>query len=209
MKVTATRDVFTYDELTPDAQRNALTNLCADAWECLDSDMVAEDLAGYFTMLAAGADGTVLSRKQLETDYGVRIYWSVAYSQSDHASIEGKLNRSDTPNLAWPEGVTYARVSSRNYGGSRVECIETDDDAYIEHGDLYDATQEMITKLNGKLYRYARQQVEAYTSEEYVLDAYRECYELTRRFTEHGDVVPAAFWQSDDYTETTTNEGDK
>lgn len=205
MKVTATRDVYTYDELTPDAQRNALKHLCDEAWESLDSDMVAEDLAGYFTVLAAGADGTVLSRKELETNYGVRIYWQVAYSQSDHASIEGKLNRSDLPNLAWPEGVTYARVSSRNYGGSRVECIETDDDAHIEHGDLYDATQEMITKLNGKLYRYARQQVEAYTDEEYVLNNYNECYELTRRFTEHGELAPAAFWTD----ETTTNEGDK
>lgn len=205
MKVTATRDVYTYDELTPDAQQRALEKLRNDAWESLDSDMVAEDLAGYFSMLAAGTDGTVFSRRELENKYGVRIYWSVSYSQSDHASIEGKLNRSNLPNLAWPEGVTYARVSSRNYGGSRVECVETDDEAYIEHGDLYDATQEMITKLNGQLYRFARQQVEAYTSEDYVLDIYRDCYELTRRFTEHGDYAPAAFWTD----ETTTNEGDK
>lgn len=197
MKVTATRDVYTYDELPPDAQQRALEQLRNDAWESLDSDMVAEDLAGYFDMLATGSDGAILSRRELETKHGVRIYWSVAYSQSDHASIEGKLNRSDLPNLAWPEGVTYARVRSSNYGNSIVECIETDDDAYIEHGDLYDATQEMITKLSRKLYNYARQQIEGYTSAEYVLDAYRECYELTRRFTIDGDYAPAAFWCDD------------
>ena len=197
MKVTATHNVYTYDELPPDAQNRALEVLRNEAWESLDSDMVAEDLAGYFDKLATGSDGTALRRKELETKYGVRIFWSVAYSQSDHASIEGKLHRSDLPNLAWPEGVTYARVSSRNYGGSRVECVETDDEAYIEHGDLYDATQDMINTLNGKLYRYARQQIEAYTSAEYVIETYNECHELTRRFTDEGEFAPAAFWTDD------------
>ena len=198
MKVTATHNVYTYDELPPDAQNRALEVLRNEAWETLDSDMVAEDIAGYFDMLATGSDGAVLSRRELADKYGVRIFWSVSYSQSDHASIEGKLHRSDLPNLAWPEGVTYARVSSRNYGGSRVECIETDDEASIEHGDLYDATQDMIDTLNGKLYRYARQQCEGYTSAEYVLDAYREYYGLTRRFTIDGNYAPAGFWIDDD-----------
>ena len=197
MKVTATHNVYTYDELPPDAQNRALEVLCNEAWESLDSDMVAEDLAGYFDMLATGSDGAVLRRRELADKYGVRIFWSVSYSQSDHASIEGKLHRSDLPNLAWPEGVTYARVSSRNYGGSRVECVETDDEAYIEHGDLYDATQQMIDDLNRKLYRYAKQQIEGYTSAEYVLDAYRDIYGLTRRFTIDGDYAPAAFWCDD------------
>jgi hypothetical protein len=202
MKVTQTRDVFTYDELEPDAQRRALEKLTNEAWESLDADMVAEDLAGFFDMLATGSDGAVLSRRELADKYGVRIYWSVAYSQSDHASIEGKLHQHELPNLAWPEGVTYARVSSRNYGGSRVECVETDDDAYIEHGDLYDATQQMVNDLNRKLYVYARQQIEGYTSDDYVLDAYRDIYGLTRRFTATGDYADAAFWCDD-------TEGDK
>ena len=197
MKVTATHDVYTYDELPPDAQKRALELLCNEAWESLDSDMVAEDLAGYFDMLATGSDGTVLSRRELAGKHGVRIFWSVAYSQSDHASIEGKLHRSDLPNLAWPEGVTYARVSSRNYGGSQVECVETDDEASIEHGDLYDATQKMVNDLNRKLYRYAKQQIEAYTSAEYVLEMYNECYELSRRFTDEGEFAPTPFWTDD------------
>ena len=203
MKVTATHNVYTYDELPPDAQNRALEVLRNDAWESLDSDMVAEDIAGYFDMLATGSDGTVLRRKELETKYGVRIFWSVAYSQSDHASIEGKLHRSDLPNLAWPEGVTYARVRSSNYGNSIVECVETDDEAYIEHGDLYDATQDMIDTLNGDLYTYACQQIEGYTSADYVLDAYRDIYELTRRFTDEGEFAPTPFWTDDN------GEGDK
>lgn len=197
MKVTATHNVYTYDELPPDAQKRALEVLCNEAWESLDSDMVAEDIAGYFDMLATGSDGARLSRRELADKHGIRIFWSVAYSQSDHASIEGKLHRSDLPNLAWPEGVTYARVSSRNYGGSRVECVETDDEAYIEHGELFDATAEMIQDLNRKLYRYARQQIEAYTSAEYVIETYNECHELTRRFTDEGEFAPTPFWTDD------------
>jgi hypothetical protein len=80
--------------------------------------------------------------------------------------------------------------------------VETDDEAYIEHGDLYDATQQMVNDLNRKLYRYARQQIEGYTSADYVLDAYRDIYGLTRRFTIDGDYADAAFWCDD-------TEGDK
>ena len=203
MKVTATHNVYTYDELPPDAQNRALKVLRNEAWESLDADMVTEDLAGYFDKLATGSDGAVLSRRELADKYGVRIFWSVAYSQSDRASIEGKLHRSDLPNLAWPEGVTYARVRSSNYGNSIVECVETDDEAYIEHGDLYDATQDMIDTLNGDLYTYACQQIEGYTSADYVLDAYRDIYELTRRFTDEGEFAPTPFWTDDN------GEGDK
>lgn len=197
MKITATRDVFTYDELPRDAQKRALETLCDDAWKSLDSDMVTEDLAGFFAMLATGNDGAVLSRKKLETKYGVRIYWSISYSPSDYVSVQGKLKRCELSKMAWPEGVTYARVGSRNYGGSTVECIETDDTAHIEHGNLYDATQKMIDTLNDKLCRYAKQRIEGYTSEEYVLNAYRDHYGLTRRFTIDGDYAPAEFWCGD------------
>jgi len=202
MKVVATRDVYTYDELTPDAQQRALEVLCAEAWESLDSDRVAEDLAAHFIYLATGKCEGVVSRKELADKYGVRIFWSVSYSQSDHASIEGKLNRSDMPNLAWSEGVTYARVSSHNYGGSRVECVETDDEN-LYHGPLFDATQEMITELNSNLYRFARQQCDAYTDKEYVLTTYNECHELVRRFTDEGEFADTAFWTDEN------GEGDK
>jgi hypothetical protein len=202
MKVVANRNVFTYDELEPDAQTHAIHNLCEQAWVSLDSDLIAEDLNSHFVYLATGKCEGVVSRKELADKYGARIYWSVAYSQSDHATIEGKLYKSDTPNLAWPEGVTYARIHSTNYGHSRVECVETDDEN-LYHGPLFDATQEMITQLNSNLYRFARQQCEAYTDKDYVLNAYSECYEAVRRFTDEGDFADTAFWTDEN------GEGDK
>jgi hypothetical protein len=202
MKVVATRNVFTYDELTPDAQQRALEVLCTEAWESLDSDMVAEDLNSHFIYLATGKYEGVVSRKELADKYGVSIEWSVSYSQSDYAAISGKLHRSDLPNLAWPDDVIYARIHSTNHGHSRVECVETDGEN-LYHGPLFDATQEMITQLNSKLYRYARDTCETYVGPEYVLFTYNECHELVRRFTDEGEFANTAFWTDEN------GEGDK
>ncbi len=198
MKVTATHNVYTYDELPPDAQKRALELLCNEAWESLDADMVTEDLAGYFAMLATGSDGTVLSRRELADKYGVRIYWQVAYTQGDFAAVEGFLRRSELPNLAWPKGVEYARVVTTGHGNhSYPEYVMTADENEIYGDELFDATAEMIQDLNRKLYRYARQQCEAYTSAEYVIETYNECHELTRRFTDEGEFAPTPFWTDD------------
>jgi hypothetical protein len=80
---------------------------------------------------------------------------------------------------------------------SYPEYVMTADENEIYGGELFDATAEMIQDLNRKLYRYARQQCDAYTSAEYVIETYNECYELTRRFTDEGEFAPTPFWTDD------------
>ena len=87
MKISATRDVYTFAELSPAAQDKALENLSNVAWECLDSDMVSEDINGEFIYRATNGDGGVASRKELFDKYGIRIYWSVSYSQIGRAHV--------------------------------------------------------------------------------------------------------------------------
>jgi hypothetical protein len=198
MKVTATHNVYTYDELPPDAQNRALEVLRNDAWESLDSDMVAEDLAGYFDKLATGSDGAVLSRRELADKYDVRIYWQVAYTQGDFAAIEGYLRRSDLPKLAWPNNVEAIRAVTTGHGTTSYPShVIVGDDNEIYEGATFEAAANMIQGLNRKLYRFARQQCEAYTSASYVLDVYRDIYELTRRFTIDGNYAPTPFWTDD------------
>jgi len=204
MKVVATRNVYTYDELTPDAQQRALETLCAEAWESLDSWQVAEDLNGWFVYEATATTPGCLSNKELLDKYGVNILWSVSYSQSDHAAIAGFLRRSDTPNLAWPEGVDYVRVVTTGYGNhSYPEYVGTADEQEIYGGKLFQETADMIQNLNRKLYRHARDICDAYTDKEYVLTTYNECHELVRRFTDEGEFADTAFWTDEN------GEGDK
>jgi len=198
MKVTATHDVYTYDELPPDAQNRALEVLCNEAWQSLDADMVTEDLNAYLIQLGTGTNNGVVSNKELYDNHSVRIYWQVTYSQGDFAAIEGFLRRSELPNLAWPEGVEYVRVVTTGRGNhSYPEHVETADEREIYGGELFEATAEMIQDLNRKLYRFALQQCEAYTSAEYVIETYNECHELTRRFTDEGEFAPTPFWTDD------------
>jgi hypothetical protein len=193
--ITRTRDVFVFDELSYEAQQNALGVLAQDAWENLDSADVSDSLAGVFLTWATGEPQYgEITAKQLTEQYGVRIYWSVGYVQSDHAAIEGKLHRFDLPKLSWPDGVTFARVHSTNLGNSRVELVETEDDT-LYHGELFDATVEMITELNGDLYRQARDHCESMADPDYMLELIGD--HLPRRFTAEGQFAPYEYWSDD------------
>jgi hypothetical protein len=203
MEITRTRDVFTFSELSPDAQEKATELLCAAAWENLDSDMISEYLAGHFAYLADGNDCGVMSVKQLADKYRVRIYWSVSYSQSDDAQIDGVLSRDYHPNLAWPDGIHTIRVSTNTHSWSRAtDVYEIDDDGtegrHTHDPKLIEAAHEFVLDLCQQLYRAARNECEHATSKEYVLDAYANYYGLTRRFTADGDNAPFEFWSDDE-----------
>jgi len=204
MKVVASRNVFTYNELEPDAQQRALEVLCKEAWESLPADMVAEDLNAYLVELGTGKRHGVLTRKELLDKYDVRIYWQVAYTQGDFAAIEGYLRRSDLPKLAWPNNVEAIRVVTTGHGTTSYPShVIIGDDDEIYEGATFEAAVNMVEGLNRKLYRFAQQQCEAYTSASYVLETYSECYEAVRRFTDEGEFANTAFWTDEN------GEGDK
>lgn len=201
MKVTATRDVFTLDELSPDAQDKAIEHLCAAAWENLDSDMISEYLAGHFAYLADGNDCGVMSVKQLADKYRVRIYWSVAYSQSDDAQIDGILSRDYHPNLAWPDGIHTIRVTTNTYSWSQAtDVYEINDDGsegqHTHDPKLIEAANEFVLDLCQRLYRAARTECEYACGKDYVIDAYSDG--LTRRFLADGSIAPCEFWTDDE-----------
>lgn len=203
MKVTATRDVFTLAELSPDAYDKAIEHLCTEAWEHLDSDMVSEYLAGHFAYLADGNDSGVMSVKQLRDDYLVRIYWSVSYSQSDNAQLDGILSRDYHPNLAWPDGIHTIRVTPRNFGWTTVGDVYGIDDDGSEGSAIYDqklieAAHDFVLDLCQQLYRAARTECENLCGKDYVIDAYANDYGLTRRFEADGSVAPCQFWTDDE-----------
>jgi hypothetical protein len=203
MKTTRTRNVFTFSELSPDAQEKATELLCAAAWENLDSDMISEYLAGHFAYLADGNDCGIMSVKELADKYRVRIYWSVSYSQSDDAQIDGVLSRDYHPNLAWPDGIHTIRVTARNMGWSSVSnvyMLDADGQPGSEtwDSDIIHVAYQFVMELCQQLYRAARTECEHATSKEYVLETYADYFGLTRRFTADGDNAPFEFWSDDE-----------
>lgn len=192
-QISVSRTVFTLDELDPDARNKAIETLREAAWEDLDSDMVAEDLAGRFIELATGEWVGATSKKQLQDKYGIVIYWSVAYSQSDDAQISGTLDAETSPNLDWPDSVRMIAIRSNNYSGSTVTWVDTDDDERHYDGQALADAQQMVNNLNRQLYRDVRMIVESYTSDGWVVSEY-ETHELQRRFDENGKFAPPMFW---------------
>ncbi|MBM4225744.1 MAG: hypothetical protein FJ167_13450 [Gammaproteobacteria bacterium] len=200
MKITVSRDVFTLDELSPDAQDKAIEHLCQAAWECLDSDTVSEYLAGHFAYMADGNDNGEMSVKQLKDKYRVAIYWQVGYSQSDNAQIDGILSRDYHPNLAWPDGIHTIRVAAGNYSWSYptdVYGIDPDDGGEGGHvycATLLDAAKDFVHDLCQTLYEAARDECESLCGKEYVIATYND-WGLTRRFNADGSVAPQEYWQ--------------
>jgi len=200
MKITVNREVFTLDELSPDAQDKAVELLCQTAWECLDSDTVSEYLAGYFAYMADGNGNGVMSVKELKDKYRVAIYWQVGYSQSDDAQIEGVLSRDYHPNLAWPDGIHTIRVAAANYGWSSItDVYGIDPDDGSENGHVYcatllDAAKDFVHDLCQKLYKAARDECEGLCDKEYVIATYND-WGLTRRFNADGSLAPSEYWQ--------------
>jgi hypothetical protein len=202
MKVSATRDVFTLDELDPAARDKAIEHLCQQAWENLDSDMVSEYLAGYFAYLADRNMCGAMSRKELSDKYRIRIYWSVSYSQSDDAQIEGVLSRDYHPNLAWPDGIHTIRVTTNTYSWARATDVYELDENGDEGGHTHDpklieAANEFVMALCQRLYGAARAECEHATDAEYVVDTYHNCYGDRRRFDADGTLAPSEFWNDE------------
>lgn len=193
-----TRPVFRFEELSPTAQDRALEVLREQAWECLDSDMISEDVAFMFAITANNKwDNGVLSEKELKDRFGVRLYWDVSYSQSDNGQIDGYLDRDICPDLAWPNDVRAIRARSNNfYGSTVVDVFVGDDYDYAREQADWDAARDMIANLNGDIYDWARKACETYTSAEYVIDQY-QASGLPYQFDEDGNHAPMMFWEAE------------
>jgi len=203
MKITATRDVYTLAELSPDAYDKAVEHLCTEAWECLDSADISDSLAVRFAMWADENSLGAHSVEQLKDKYRIRISWSVSYSQSDDAQIDGVLSRDYHPKLAWPDGIHTIRVTPRNFGWTTVGDVYGIDDDGSEGSAVYDqklieAAHDFVMNLCQRLYRAARAECENLTGKDYVIDAYANYYGLTRRFEADGSIAPAEFWTDDE-----------
>ena len=192
------RTVYRFEELSPTAQDRALEVLREQAWECLDSDMISEDIAFMFAITANNKwDNGVLSTKELKDRFGVRLYWSVSYSQSDDGQIEGYLDRDICPDLAWPNDVRAIRVQTNNrHGSTVVDVFVGDDYDYAREQADWDAARDMIANLTHTIYKWARQACETYTSAEYVIDRYQDSG-LPYQFDEDGNHAPTMFWEAE------------
>lgn len=195
MDVSVTRAVYRFDELSDTAQQRALEVLREGAWECLDSDMIAEDIAGRFAYEANNKfDEGVISVKELERRFGVRIYWRVSYLQSDGAQVAGYLDRDICPNLAWPNDIRAIRVTGNRFHGSTIHDVFVGDDYdYAREQADWDAAGDMVNNLNHTIYEWARQACEDYTSAEYVIDQH-QASGVPYQWNEDGTQAPAIFW---------------
>ena len=198
--ITVTETVYTLDELSDTARRNALEKMCTWMNEWIEPDQVTEYLNGeLFTILTGECVGEI-GNDDLNRRVGLIVEWSLNYCQGDGVAIYGTLNSDDAPNVKW-HGASNATFTRNSHGHhySHENCMTVELFSYGENGHQLDADKETTEKFAEQfrdvcreLARLGYDQIENLTDEQ----AIREHLEWTqpRRFTEDGDIYPTKWW---------------
>ena len=199
-QITVTETVYTLDELSDTARRNALEKMCQWMNEWIEPDQVTEYLNGeLFTILTGECVGEI-GKNDLNRRVGLIVEWSLNYCQGDGVAIYGTLNSDDAPNVNW-HGASTATFTRNSHGHhySHENCMTVALFSYDENGyeiDADKATTEMFAEqfrdLCRELARSGYAAIDDLTSEQEVL-YYLEWSE-PRRFTIDGDIHPTKWW---------------
>ena len=198
--ITVTRTVFTLDELSDAARRNALEKMCTELHEWIEPDQVTEYLNSELLTMLTGECVGEISSKELTKRVGLKIEYSLSYSQGDGVAIYGTIYAQDAPKLEW-HNADNARLTRNGYGTyyshyntfDVIVCGEDENGNYTTlDGDTGEAITDQVRDICRQLSRLGYQQIEALTNEE----AIREHLEMgdARRFTEDGDIIHPSFW---------------
>lgn len=197
---TVTRTVFTLDELSDTARQYALEKMCAYMHEWIEPDQITEYLNGELLIMLTGECVGEISSKELTKRVGLKIEWSLSYSQGDGVAIYGEIYAQDAPKLNWYNADT-ARLSRNEYGTYYSHYNTFDVSVYGEDengnyttldGDTGEAITDQFRDICRQLSRLGYQQIEALTGEEAIYD-HLECHG-ERRFTENGNITHSSFW---------------
>jgi len=198
--ITVTKTVFTLDELSDAARQNALEKMCTELHEWIEPDQVTEYLNGELLTMLTGECVGEISSKELTKRVGLKIEYSLSYSQGDGVAIYGEIFAQDAPKLEW-HNADNARLTRNGYGNyyshyntfDVVVCGEDENGNYTTlDGDTGEAITDQFRDICRQLARLGYQQIEALTNEEAIRGHLEMNY--ARIFTENGDIIHASFW---------------
>ena len=197
---TVTKTVFTLDELSDTARQKALETMCTYRHEWIEPDQITEYLNGELLTMLTGECVGEISSKELTKRTGLKMEYSLSYSQGDGVAIYGTIYATDAPKLGW-HNADNAYLSRNGYGTyyshyntfDVVVCGEDENGNYTTlDGDTGDAITDQFRDICRELSRLGYQQIEALTNEQAIRD--HLFWNDARRFTENGDFAPTDFW---------------
>ena len=198
--ITVTKTVFTLDELSILARQNALEKMCTELHEWIEPDQITEYLNGELLTMLTGECVGEISSKELTKRTGLKMEYSLSYSQGDGVAIYGEIYATDAPKLNW-YNADNARLTRNGYGTyyshyntfDVVVCGEDENGNYTTlDGDTGEAITDQFRDICRQLSRLGYQQIEALTNEE-AIRGYLEM-NYARIFTENGDLDSIEFW---------------
>ena len=105
IRIDRTIPVYGIDEL-PDAVRQRLIEAGRRDAETYAGDLLGDIVPGFvYEQLRAGI---VLPSAWDEFRQGVKVYYSLSYSQGDGVALHGQIDRANFPNLPWPDDANRA-----------------------------------------------------------------------------------------------------
>lgn len=110
---------YSFDELSDESKEIAITNERQALSELDDSDMTAEVLAEQISLALTGNRETLIGSLKSRD-------WDLGYCQGDHVGIDGEIEVSDAPLIAWPTGAHSVKFTYHHYYGQQVNLYDSE-----------------------------------------------------------------------------------
>ena len=176
---------YSFEELAPEAQERAIKwareRLLNDEYYWLD-----ESLRDFIAAELMGEDRTIKG-----LDKGLKVYYSLGYSQGDGVALAGDLSRDEAVTLSWPDKAVRAEIAHfGHYYHERSFSVELYDEDGEEVTEGVEVFLEQLRSVCVAAERYGYDNLEAAHNEE----AAREYLEnnCENELTEFGSYDPLA-----------------
>ena len=172
---------YSFNELNAEAQAAAIENERKCSWESFPDFLMEEDM--NFKAASLLSDDIDVS---LSSD--TKVFYSLSYCQGDGARLDGRIFKTDAPNLPWPENAAYLDIDGDSrYYHHRSFSVEIYDEEGEYLDDLNSSMLEALRDICVKLERYGYKWIEDWNSEERIRE---ELQERDPFYTLEGDWKP-------------------
>jgi hypothetical protein len=165
---------YSFEELEYTAKEKAIQSMRDNLLEIIDSSEISDYLTECVALAIGGQEGDI------------EVAFSLSYCQGDGVAIYGTINRSNAPDLSWPEGAAYVELSKNSWGYHHSHWNSFNVDIFDEEGEAIEDTRILETQLRDlcrELEREGYKYIEGSCTEEVAIECLMEAGEV---FTTEG-----------------------
>ena len=158
---------YSFDELSDEGKEIAITNERQALSEYDDNDITSEVLGEEISFALTGNRETLIGSLKSRD-------WDLSYCQGDHVGIDGEIEVSDAPLIAWPIGAHSVKFTYHHYYGQRITLYDSEGEELDDNKVL----SEQLRTIERTVRRAGYSFLESLTTREIAIDNLKECDDI-------------------------------